>query len=101
MKIDEWVKDSGIYKVSPDTIGPHTWFLRKPDVDGEVQPLLHICERDLDPGGDTYICLTGRVRWELVKGWYWCVECKQTFKTEEELRAVWEDGKGTGDEHEA
>ena len=99
MSINEWVEGSGIYKVSPDTIGPYTWFLRKKDKGDEVHPLLHICEKDLDPSGESYLCMTGVVRWDM-RGYYKCIECKQTFSTEDELEAVWEDGKGTGDEYE-
>ncbi len=43
--------------------------------------------------------MTGVVRWDM-RGYYKCIECKQTFSTEDELEAVWEDGKGTGDEYE-
>lgn len=99
MKIEEWVGGSGIYKVSKDTIGEYTEFLRKNDRDGEVQPLLHICEKDIDPQGEKYLCLTGVVRWDF-QGWYKCIECKKTFLTQDELEAVWSDGKGTGDETE-
>ncbi len=99
MKLEEWVQGSGIYKVSVDAIGPYTWFLRKHDIDGEQQPLLHICEKEQDEG-NLWVCITGVVRWSM-RGWYECIECEQTFLTEDELAAVWEDGKGTGDEYEA
>ena len=100
MSIQEWIEGSGIYKVGLTDIGPQTWFLRRRDINGEAQPLLHICEKDKDPSGDRWICMTGVVRWSNV-GRYYCTECKQTFSNENELAAVWEDGKGTGDEHEA
>ena len=100
MSIQEFIEGSGIYKVGLKVIGPHTWFLRQHDVEGVFQPLLHICEKDKDPVGAVWVCLTGMVRWDH-QGWYKCIECKQTFLTEDELAAVWEDGKGTGDEYEA
>ena len=100
MSIQEWIEGSGIYKVSLDTLGPQTWFLRKRDIDGEAQPLLHICDKDKDPAGLMWVCMTGVMRWSNV-GHYYCTECKETFQSEDELAAVWEDGKGTGDEHEA
>jgi len=100
MSIQEWIEGSGIYKVGLTDIGPHTWFLRKHDVEGKVQPLLHICERDTDPSREVWVCMTGVIRWSNL-GHYYCMECKHTFSTADELKAVWEDGKGTGDEHEA
>ena len=100
MDIREWVHGSGIYKVSADLIEPYDWFIRSDDVDGEVQPLLHICDKDIDPTGHVYVCMTGTVRWSIM-GYYWCIDCKQTFFSEDELACVWADGKGTGDEYEA
>ena len=100
MNIKEWMKGSGVYKVGTHIIGPYTWFLRKHDVKDQIQPLLHICDKDKDPTDTVWVCITGVVRWDH-RGWYACTECKQTFLTEDELAAVWEDGKGTGDEYEA
>jgi hypothetical protein len=100
MSIQEWIEGSGIYKVSLNALGPNTWFLRKLDVDGEAQPLLHICDKDKDPSGEVWVCMTGVVHWSNA-GHYYCTECKQTFSTAEELASVWSDGKGTGDEYEA
>ena len=100
MSIQEWIEGSGIYKVGFEDIGPHTWFLRQKDADGNVFPLLHICDKDKDPSGSVWVCMTGVVRWDMT-GHYICRECKQTFITKDELAAVWEDGKGTGDEYEA
>ncbi len=100
MSIQEWIEGSGIYKVGLNMIGPYTWFLRQHSVDGEFHPLLHICERDKDLSGSVWVCMTGVVRWDM-QGYYVCRECKQTFCTQDDLEAVWEDGKGTGDEGEA
>lgn len=100
MKIEEWMHGSGIYRVGLRAIGPNTWFLRKNDVEGKPQPLLHICERDKDATELIWICITGVVHWDQ-RGYYMCGECKHTFIEEDELAAVWEDGKGTGDEGSA
>jgi hypothetical protein len=101
MKLTEFVEGSGIYKISKVDLPEMQQFIRAEDVDGEVQPLLHVCERDLDPyEGNLYIIMTEAIRWDTIYGHYKCTGCKRTFYTKEELALVWADGKGTGAEYE-
>ena len=99
MSIKEWIAGTGIYRVGSKAMGPQTWFLRAQSTHGEFQPLLHICEKDQDPT-EAWICVTGVLRW-CIQGYYECRECKKRYSTAAELTAVWEDGKGTGDEGHA
>jgi len=105
MKIREALDGSGIYRVPCSQVGPKTWFVRDPkkSKDGEVAPLLHICDRDTDPNAatPTLVIMTDPVRWDSFHGHYYCTGCKQTWKDEVGLRAIWEDGYGTGDEGRA
>ena len=105
MKLKEWVEGSGVYTVPVDTLHDEAWFIRDPKLlkDGEIGPLMHICTRDIDPGfeEDMYVISTGHVRWNQIQGYYMCLACKEKFTDEEQLRGVWEDGFGTGDEAHA
>jgi hypothetical protein len=106
MKMKEWIEGSGIYKVSARQLPDTAWFVRDTNLvqEGEFAPLLHICEKDLDPAAvkePTYVIMTEEVIWDGYNGWYYCKGCKQKWQTEEELRAVWEDGLGTGYEAQA
>ena len=99
MRLTEVVRGSGIYKIPRADIEVDAPFIRSDDKDGEVQPLLHICERDMDPYEDSIVVvLCSALRWDTMYGHYKCQGCKQTFFTAEELRQVWADGKGTGEE---
>ena len=99
MKLTEFVEGSGIYKINKRDLPEMQEFVRTDDVDGEVQPLLHVCERDLDPyEGTMYIIMTDEIRWDMLYGHYKCPGCKRTYYTKEELAQVWADGKGTGAE---
>lgn len=101
MKLTEYVEGSGIYKIRKSDLPEMQQFIRDDDVDGELQPLLHVCERDLDPyEGTMYVILCDAIRWDTLYGHYKCPGCKKTFYTKEELALVWADGKGTGAEHE-
>lgn len=99
MKLTEYVVGSGIYKIRKVLIPEMEQFMRGDDVDGKVQPLLHICERDIEPhGGSYYFIMADKIRWDTMYGHYKCTGCKKTFYTEEQLAQVWADGKGTGAE---
>ena len=99
MKLTEFVEGSGIYKVRKVDLPETEQFIRGDDVEGERQPLLHICERDLDPyEGTTLIVLCDELKWDTIYGHYKCKGCKRTFSTRDELAQVWADGLGTGEE---
>lgn len=73
--------------------------MRADDENGKVQPLLHVCERDLNPDEPSvWVILCDEMRWDTMYGHYKCKGCKRTFYTKEELGQVWADGKGTGAE---
>ncbi len=103
MDISEVFHGSGIYKVLVEELPEWQMFVREDDRGNLVQPLLHVCERELlsREGNTHYACSTGRTIWNSFVGQYECVECKMGFDTEEELRMVWADGKGTGFEGHA
>jgi len=105
MGIKEFVEGSGVYVVPVAELPLTAWFIRDKSkvVAGELAPLLHVCERDLDPDchEPTYVVTTGVMRWDTMNGYYRCQGCKKRWQTEEELKAVWEDGLGTGDEAHA
>jgi hypothetical protein len=99
----EWIEGSGVYRVPVEELPKDAWFVRDPKryENEEVQPLLHICEQDLDTGDTTtWLILTARVRWDFHRGLYYCTGCKKTWNSTNEngLRAIWSDGLGTGDE---
>ncbi len=102
MKIKEFLDGSGVYTAPASQISAKTWFIRDPKrhADGVVSPLLHICERELDPdvAVPTYVLTTAVVRWDFFHGRYWCKGCKKEWNKEVGLRAIWSDGLGTGDE---
>ncbi len=99
MRLTEFLKGTGIYKVPRSLLQEQEEFVRGDDVDGKVQPLLHICERDIDPYEDSVrVILCEELRWDTMYGHYKCLGCKKTFSTKEELGLVWADGKGTGAE---
>ena len=101
MKLIEFVEGSGIYKIPKSQLPELIQFIREDDKEGKVQPLLHVCERDLDPyEGTMYIVMCEEIRWDHMYGHYKCPGCKKTFYTKEELALVWADGKGTGAEVE-
>jgi hypothetical protein len=105
MKIKEYVAGSGIFSVPVSQLPRSAWFVRNTSdsKEGELDPLLHVCERDIDPGmrEPTYVVMTGVVTWDQINGHYYCQACKHAFRSEEELEAVWEDGLGTGAEGQA
>jgi hypothetical protein len=103
MKITEILEGTGIYKVTAEDLPEEQWFIREDDLEGKVQPLLHVCEREVmkREAGEYYACMTGRVWWNLFYGRYECFECEKKFVTDEELCMVWADGKGTGYEGHA
>jgi hypothetical protein len=98
MKITEFLDDTGIYKVPTEWLPEWMIFIRCEDEKDEVQPLLHICEREIltKESGQFFACITGRVFWNWFRGRYECRECKDEFSSDEELQMVWADGKGTG-----
>lgn len=102
MKITEYLEGSGVYRVPLAQVGPKTWFVRDPkkSTPGKMAPLLHICEREEERRSypPMLVITTDPVRWDFVKGHYYCTGCKQTWSDETGLRAIWEDGFGTGDE---
>jgi hypothetical protein len=104
MSIKEWIEGSGVYKVSAAELPESAWFVRDPGAceDGESPPLLHICEKDLDPHGaePMWLIMTEKVVWDFYHGYYFCQGCKQTWDENDEagLRAIWSDGLGTGAE---
>ena len=99
MRLKEFLKGSGIYKVPRTTLQKAGPFIRADDEDGKTQPLLHVCERDIDPFDPRIVVIMcGEMRWDTLYGHYRCQGCKKTFFTEEELGQVWSDGKGTGAE---
>jgi hypothetical protein len=99
--------DSGVYTAPVKSISKNVWFMRDPEGgdDEEVGPLLHICEKNIDPDvhEPTYVLITGVVKWDFAKGHYWCLGCKKTWDRDNELglRAIWSDGFGSGDEGQA
>ena len=94
---------NGIYSIREENLPPGDEFVRNHPIDGEIQPLLHICEKDLDPNisHPTYIIVTSPVRWDYYYGHYTCSGCKQTWRTRKELASVWKDGHGTCEEGRA
>lgn len=105
MKIQEYLEGSGIYTVPKSQIAEKTWFVRDPKMgkSNEVGPLLHICNREDERGSypPMLVIMTDVVRWDFWVGHYYCTGCKETWSDEEGLRAIWEDGYGTGDEVQA
>ena len=103
MKIKEFLKEAGLYTVPAIQLPETAWFVRDPKImreKGTPGPLLHICERDrveVD-GADVYMIITEEVKWDSFYGYYECKGCHQKWASEEGLRAIWEDGYGTGDE---
>lgn len=102
MMIREFLDGSGVYSVPLSQVGPNVWFVRDPKKSTieKVAPLLHICEREVDlrTSPQMLTITTDPVRWDFHRGCYYCTGCKQTWKDEAGLRAIWEDGFGTGDE---
>jgi hypothetical protein len=100
----EWIEGSGVYKVAVSALPAHAWFVRDPEMydDAKLAPLLHICEKDLDPASaePTWCILTDEVKWDFFHGRYFCRGCKKSWGKNDEagLRAIWSDGLGTGDE---
>ena len=92
-----------IYSVKQSDLPNDKEFVRETSKDGQLQPLLHVCERDLDPTQiiKTWIIICERVHWDFAKGWYMCNGCKKTFSSPQNLRKIWEDGHGTGEEAHA
>ena len=100
MDISELLDGTGVYKVPVEELPKWQIFIRCDDKGYEVQPLLHVCEREAlqREAGQFFACITGRVFWNWFRGQYECLECKSEFNTNEELQLVWMDGKGTGAE---
>ncbi len=98
MKITEMLDGTGVYKVPIEDLPDWLQFIRCNDKKGEVQPLLHVCEREVlqKESGHFFVCVTGRTFWNWFYGRYECMECKKYFQSDEELCNVWYDGKGTG-----
>ncbi len=113
MSLKEFVEGSGVYHILASELPLTAWFIRDTRGKGSTleignekwkfYPLLHVCERDLDPDchTPTYVVSTGLMRWDTMQGYYHCLGCKKRWRTEAELKAVWEDGLGTGDEGHA
>jgi len=104
----EFIVGSGVYKVSVKDLPQEAWFVRDPELyeDEDVSPLLHICEKDLDPTPGcepTWVIMTEEVKWDFFHGHYYCKGCRQTWDENDEagLKAIWSDGLGTGDEGQA
>ena len=87
------------YSAPTEEIAPHVVFLRWNEM------LLHLCTRsnvDLGvPYPDTVFFTAMPVSWNPTEGVYYCIGCKKTYQTAEELYDVWEDGEGTGHEGHA
>jgi hypothetical protein len=98
MNITEFLEGTGVWKVPVEELPDEKLFIRDEDKNGKEQPLLHVCEREIltKENGQFFACITGRTFWNWFHGRYECMECKCEFNTDEELVAVWEDGKGTG-----
>jgi hypothetical protein len=94
---------AGVWAVGKGDIPQDVEFFRQPSKDGEVQPLLHICERSDDPtqAHPTDIVVLDKVKWDFVRGFYYCNGCKSVFDEEGDLEMIWEDGEGTGYEAHA
>ena len=103
MKILEMLDGTGVYKVPVEDLPDWLQFIRCDDKEGRVQPLLHVCEREVlqKESGHFFVCITGRVFWNWFYGRYECLECKNHFQTNQELCNIWSDGKGTGAEGHA
>jgi hypothetical protein len=103
MNITEFFEGTGVWKVAIDDLPEWGMFIRADDKNGDVQPLLHVCEREIltKENGHFYACITGRTFWNWFRGQYECMECKSEFNTDEEINLVWADGKGTGAEGHA
>ena len=103
MKIKEFNEGTGVWKVRYEDLPEWQFFIRADNKAYEVQPLLHVCEREiLRTGAEPfYACITGQVFWSWFRGQYECNECRGEFNTNEELRLIWADGKGTGEEGHA
>jgi hypothetical protein len=94
----------GVWAVERGAIPEDQEFYRfKPRKEGEFSPLKHICERSDDPTQQhpTDILVFTDVAWCYARGFYYCQGCKQIFDSEEDLAAIWIDGKGTGHEGRA
>lgn len=89
-----------VYSVRQADLPNTKEFIREDPKNGEIQPLLHICERDIDPTQTikTVIVVADVVRWDFYYGYYKCQGCKSTWQQPVNLRKIWEDGYGTGDE---
>jgi len=98
MKLTEIADGTGLYKIPKEDLSDDQQFIRADDVNGEVQPLLHICvlEDMTRETGEYYACKAGRVIWRNCHGHYECFECNETFKTDKDMCEIWADGKGTG-----
>ncbi len=103
MKITEFLEGTGVWKVAIEDLPEWQIFIRDDDKKNEIQPLLHVCEREIlkKESGQFYACVCGRVFWNWFLGQYECLECNSEFDTDEELKMVWTDGKGTGVEGHA
>jgi hypothetical protein len=103
MDISEVMHESGIYRVPVEDLPEWQVFIREDDRHGEARPLLHVCERELlaRENNTHYACITGRTVWNSFYGRYECIECEKKFTSDEELKMVWMDGKGTGYEGHA
>ncbi len=105
--IEEFLEGTGVYKVSVALLPATTIFMRDPALheNNNLGPLLHICEKDLDPSesNPTWMLMTEHVRWDFYHGHYQCMGCKEIWDRENEggLKAIWSDGFGTGDEGHA
>lgn len=93
----------GIYSVKASDLPETKEFVREDPKDGKIQPLMHVCERDNDPTQaiKTFIIVCEKVRWDFYHGYYTCVGCKKAWRQPENLKKIWEDGYGTGEEAQA
>jgi hypothetical protein len=107
MKIEDLLENVGVYKVQAKDMPDSVWFVREPygkedRKDGDMGPLLHICERDIERGSEPpmVVIMTDVVKWDFFYGHYYCTGCKETWDEKDDagLRAIWSDGFGTGDE---